>query len=284
RDSDRNFQKHTNFSMNTYVTVTLPEGVPQKTIEQGFEKVDEMDSEISNLREQSRIPDKFYKLVKGSLELARDTEGFYDPTLYPVLKLWGFYGENPKVPSEEKLNSALEKTGYRKVNYENGNIDAPGYVRFDLGGYAKGWVVDSLVEYFKEKGINAGLVDAGGDIKAWGDKVWKIGIKNPRGEGINAILKIENMSVATSGDYENYFEENSKRYSHIINPDTGYPAQGIYSATVIAKSCAVADGFSTALLVAGLEKGEAWDDMFRGCVIIGDNKKYNTPDLDINWR
>lgn len=282
--TDEKFQKRTRFSMDTYVTVTLPENTSEEIIEQGFKKIDGMDRKISKFRGRNRVPDQFYGMVRKSLELARKTEGFYDPTLYPVLKLWGFYGDNPEVPDNERISSVLETTGYQKVKIGSDTIVAPEFIKFDLGGFAKGWVVDSMVKYFKENEVKIGMVDAGGDIRAWGNKIWKIGIKAPRSEGLAGVLKIKNSAVATSGDYVNYFKRKGKRYSHIINPNTGYPVQGIYSATVVAKNCALADGLSTSIMTAGWDRIEDWEKIAQGCAVIGEEQKYYTPDLDLSWR
>ncbi len=280
---EEEFKQHTRFVMNTYVSVTVPENISKDIIEQGFKKIIRMDKEISSFRGKNRIDPNYYNLIKDSLKLAEKIDGFYDPTVYPVLQAWGFYGENYRVPDKGELSSVLQKTGYSKVEYKAGNIKAPEYIKFDLGGFAKGWVVDRMVEYFKEKGIETGLVDAGGDIRGWGDRIWRIGIKLPRAPGLAGVVKIKNSAVATSGDYENYFEYKGKRYSHIINPKTGYPSEGIYSATVIAEDCAKADGLSTALFAARGELIDIVEYLSIGCAIIGEDRTYTTPGLNIDW-
>jgi thiamine biosynthesis lipoprotein len=180
------------------------------------------------------------------------------------MDIWGFTSKNYCLPSEEEINKALESVGMEKISFN----DSENVVEFktsgmsiDLGGIAKGYALDSAVRKLKLSGINNCLINAGGQVYALGDnygKAWKVAIKNPRGKGIADYLEIKNSSVATSGDYEQYFIRDAKRYSHIMNPKTGYPADsGIISVTVISPSALVSDALSTSIFVMGKDKGKA---------------------------
>ena len=198
-------------------------------------------------------------LIETADSVSMQSGGAFDITVFPLIKLWGFYEDTQHVPGEEELKRVLEQVDYHNLSVKNGTLykqHAP--VMIDLGGIAKGYAVKEAVRVLKADGISSALIDAGGDIYALGminGKPWKVGIRNPRGEGVIGVLEISDLSVVTSGDYERFFEQDGVRYHHLLDPKTGYPARGLTSVTVVSADPALADAWSTALFVSGKEKG-----------------------------
>lgn len=204
-------------------------------------------------------------IISNALYYSQKTGGNFDITIYPVVKLWGFYNEEYRIADKEKLREALPQVGYSNVLMLSNKIVLTNGSQIDLGGVLKGYAVDKVVQFMKSKHMQAGIVNAGGNLRIFGVKpdnaVWKIGIRHPRksGELYRSVeLKME-VSISTSGDYERYFMSNGTRYHHIINPRTGNPANnGLASVTVMDRSAEESDILSTALFVMGLEKGLAF--------------------------
>ena len=185
--------------------------------------------------------------------------GAFDPTIASVKWLWEFE-KGGRVPSENEISEALETVGLSKVKMKDDSLSL-GYTgtRLDLGGIAKGYVVDRMIMILKESDINAGLINAGGDIYTFGKKPggndWVIGLRHPR---MNKTIMLDTISlpaVATSGDYERCFIHEGVRYHHILDPAKGYPARGCISVTVWTKTAMDADILATAIFVLGPQKG-----------------------------
>ena len=164
--------------------------------------------------------------------------------------------EQQSVPSKEKLTENLAASGWKNVQLKNDNsILVLQNTKLDFGAVAKGYAVDKAVQMLEHSKVSAALVNAGGEVKGFGND-WIVGIQHPRNKSeILGKIKLNGMSVATSGDYEQFFEMNGKRYHHILNPKTGIPADGCQSVTVISKENKVADALATAMFVLGPEKG-----------------------------
>jgi thiamine biosynthesis lipoprotein len=201
------------------------------------------------------------ELVARSLEISRKSGGAFDVTYAALGEIWD-YKKRPFVPPTRKeVKKALERTGYGKLRVDSGNstlsFKVPG-MKLGLGGIAKGYAVARAVGVLKEKGIRAGIVEEGGDLQVFGTKFgkpWKTGIIHPREKGLAAAVKMKDgQAIATSGDYERYAEHGGKRYSHIIDPRTGYPAESdLVSVSVITGDPVRADAWATAIMVLGLE-------------------------------
>ena len=196
-------------------------------------------------------------LLRVCSEMTILTEGAFDVSLGALTNVWKFNTQSPKIPAKDSLEKALSISGWRNLEFAGGNqIYKKRKVLLNLGAIAKGYAVDKVFELLREKGAKNFLINAGGEIKASGDD-WNIGIQDPRSTGsLLCSLKLDKeFGVATSGDYENYFEVNGKRFHHILDPLTGYPATGCWSVTIIARKVATADALATGIFVMGKEKG-----------------------------
>ncbi|HEC26795.1 MAG TPA: FAD:protein FMN transferase [Gammaproteobacteria bacterium] len=198
-------------------------------------------------------------LIKLSKQYSQLSNGLFNPTIGKLIRSWGFQGsEQPQTPPSQK-NIARLLDNLPTVN----DIDIDGnrlrghnpQIQLDLGAIAKGYAVSIGLQKMRDLGIKHALINAGGDLCGIGDRgqrPWRIGIRNPLGNGIIASLELgKDECVFTSGDYERYFTYEGKRYNHIIDPRTGYPADQVVSVTVLHKNGALADAASTALFVAG---------------------------------
>lgn len=206
------------------------------------------------------------ELILKALAVGRKTEGAFDITVEPFIRVWGFFDQNYQVPDSSEIKRLLSRVGYWQITKKGDTVVLGDSVNIDLGGIATGFAVDRAVEMLKALGVREGLVDIGGDIRVLGERVWRIGVQNPRGEGaypgrsrgVVQVLKLKNQAVATSGDYERFFEKDGRHYCHIIDPRSGYPAAGCVAVTVIAPSALEADAYSTAVFVMGPDKGSEW--------------------------
>ncbi|MCX5668555.1 MAG: FAD:protein FMN transferase [Candidatus Omnitrophica bacterium] len=222
-------------------------------------------SEISQLNRLGKLKvsaDTFY-IIKKSQEFYHLSQGAFDITVAPLVDLWGFTNQEFQVPSDDQIHAALKLVGSDKIIlHEKDNVVEFNVLgtRIDLGAIAKGFALDCAVKKLKENNINSCLINAGGQVYALGDKFgqnWKIAIQGARKSEITGTLKLKNKSASTSGDYQQYFLIGNKRYCHILNPKTGYPAEsGIISVTVIADSGLEADALSTAIFILGKEKSK----------------------------
>jgi FAD:protein FMN transferase len=207
--------------------------------------------------------------VAASLDIAAKSEGMLDPTIFPLVQAWGF-GPNRRlgqVPTVTEIAIARVKVGYPNIQVRT---SPPAlrklrpYVAVDVSAVAMGFAADGVKARLKQAGVTNALIDMGGEFAAFGNgpegKGWPVGIEQPdsKGQRIQRVVTLRDQCLATSGDDRNFREINGKRYHHIIDPHTGWPAeQHVASATVIHESCAQADGWATAMIVLGAERGLA---------------------------
>jgi thiamine biosynthesis lipoprotein len=216
-------------------------------------------SEINQINRQGKgkLSKDLKDLLVRAIEVSEKSNGAFDITVYPLIQFWRTYFKMEKIPDSFEIKHRLKFVDYRKVKIQNDSVYLPDSFKIDLGGIAVGYSIDRAVEILKREGIKIGIIDAGGDIMGFGNRKWKIGVKNPRGDGLMRFFSISNQGIATSGDYEKFFLKDGKRYHHIINPKTGYPAWGCCSVTVIAPNAITADAYSTTLFVLGVKDGLA---------------------------
>jgi len=208
------------------------------------------------------VSSELFSLLEESVRLSNLTKGCFDVTVCPLWKMWKFEGENIEVPGKREIETALELVAYKNMILQDGKIKfAKKGMGIDLGGIAKGYAVDAAIKVLKEKNVKSAMVNAGGDIYVLGrkqGKPWRIGIRHPRKEGeILGIVEVEDRAIVTSGDYERFFFSEGKRYHHIFNPKTGYPAEECQSVTIVAKKATFADGLATGVFVLGPKEGMA---------------------------
>ncbi len=232
-------------------------------------------SEISRFNESESVDwipvsVELVEIVSLAQVISEQTAGAFDTTVHGLVTLWGFgaAGSVTHPPSKKQLASLLETTGFERIDWRR----APPALRkhhpeleLDLSAIAKGYAVDKVAETVEQAGINNYLVEIGGEIRVKGGKTesqgWRIAIQLPdaRSGSPHRTMTLSEGAVATSGDYQNYFEADSKRYSHAIDPRSGRPiSHALASVTVISEDCATADGLATALLVMGPEQGLAF--------------------------
>lgn len=231
------------------------------------------DSLISKINKNAgdspvEITEEVYNVISKALYFAELSEGAFDPTIGPLVNLWAINSENPHVPTSQELSQTLPLVNYKKVTLtaKDGKFFAylsePG-MSLELGGIVKGYAADALAEILQESGAKKAVLDLGGNIYCYGEKLpgtntpWKIGIKNPT-DGVNicAIAEIpKNTTVVSSGNYERFFLQDGILYHHILNTKTGFPEQSDICATsIICSSSMTADALSTTAFILGPEK------------------------------
>ena len=241
------------------------------------------------------ISEEFSYVVKRALLWATKTEGAFDITLVPLLYLWGF-GPGQKgglkdiFPDEATILKRKTHMGYDKLIINKNYLrKTDPYIKIDLNAIAKGFGVDAICSFLNSKAIKNYMVEIGGEVRCLGfnqkKKSWMIAIENPENSNSNNNIRwavpLNNMSMATSGDYRNYYEIDNERYSHEIDPRSGYPAQTkIASATVVASSCIDADALATALIIMGINKAmqliEKTNNVEAFLIIRKDKESYET--------
>ncbi len=222
---------------------------------------------LVNSNQTDTVDDIFREIFLKGMEVARITDGAFDMTVMPLVNAWGFGFKDPEKLPEDKVDSIMQYVGYKKIKL-NGNriIKSNKNVMIDFNAIAQGYSVDLVGSFLEEQGIENYLVDIGGEVLANGKKpglgLWKVGIEKPTENStsprtIKAVVSLKNRALATSGSYRKYYEKNGVRYSHTINPKTGYPVKHfMLSASVMAKDAATADAFATAFMVMGLDKAK----------------------------
>lgn len=214
-----------------------------------------------------RVDARTLELIEEALYHANLSEGCFDITIAPLVDSWGFMNDRAYVPPDDERLESLSLVDYRllQLNHDTAEVFLPRKgMALDLGGIAKGYIVDRGVDVLKHEGISHALLNAGGDIKVLGGKpgggLWNVGLRHPRAaemvaNNIMAGIMLESSAIVTSGDYERYFEEGGRRYHHILDPFTGFPAGELASVTVVAREAANADALSTAIFILGPERG-----------------------------
>lgn len=263
------------FAMDTYMKLTAYGNNAEEAISASEKKISELEKLWSVTDENSEIYSVNHSggksvqvskytadLLELSLKMSETTGGALDCTMYPVLKEWGFTTGEYKIPDDEKIAELLENTGYENIALDGVNITLPENFQIDLGAVGKGFTGDIISEIMKENGVASALLDLGGNIQTVGTKPdgtpWKIGLRNPFGDGLFGVLELSDKAAVTSGGYERYFVgEDGETYWHILDPETGKPARsGIISATAVGENGGICDALSTSLFVMGLEKSE----------------------------
>ncbi|NOZ69463.1 MAG: FAD:protein FMN transferase, partial [Deferribacteres bacterium] len=253
----------------------------------GFAEIERLDGLLNYFSEDSeitavnraagnrpvRVSRETLDIMKKAVHISEITGGAFDPTIAPVVSLWNFSKDvsAPSIPSRDTVEDALRHVDYRKIEINTAASEiylTEKGMEIDLGGIAKGYAADRAVEALKAEGIKAALVAVAGDIRGFGlnpaGQGWRLGIQDPRPETVSerpwedivATLELRDKAISTSGDYQRFFIKDGRRYFHILDPGTGFPAEtDLISVTVIAPEGYVTDSLATAVFVLGVEKG-----------------------------
>lgn len=289
-DSMRELDSGSVLKLGTWARIRIRSGNPaQARLAQhnAFEAIDLVDRLMSTYRDDSElaqinrfahqrpvpISPQTYDVLAAGLQYSRITDGAFDMTVAPLITLWKHAADENRLPTTQELDQAVACVGYRKVilsSPEQCTVQlSPECVQLNVDAFAKGHAVDMALQALQQAGMDAGLVEIGGEIACFitekSPRPWVIGIQdpfastndNPLSQKPSWLIKLNNCSVATSGNYRHYATIANKRYSHIVDPRTGQPAEKIPSVTVIAPQTMDADALATAVSVLGIEKGLA---------------------------
>jgi thiamine biosynthesis lipoprotein len=232
-------------------------------------------SRMNNNDTTARADQWFIDVFNKSVEVNKTSDGAFDITVGPVVNAWGF-GKGPELKHDTAyIDSLLRFVGMDKVRLEGRKLvkKFPG-VKLDVNALAQGYSVDVVCDFFKSKGIRNYLVEIGGEVRGKGvndkGKLWQIGIDRPKdnnfspGDDLQAIVQIDNKALATSGNYRAFYVENGVKYSHEIDPKTGFPSHNtLLSTSVVCSDCVTADAYATAFMVMGFEKSKALVDQLK---------------------
>lgn len=278
------------FAMDTFMSLTAYGKNAEKGVKAAARRIAELtlmlsvtdeNSELSAINRvgTAEVGGETAELIAFALDIADKTDGALDPTIYPVLRAWGFTAEKNRVPAHEELSALLENVGHERVQVDGNTVTLGEGMMLDLGAVAKGYAGDETERILRENGITSALINLGGNIQLVGTKPdgtdWRLGLKDPAGEGNVGVLTVSDCAVVTSGSYERCFTaDDGTVYGHIIDPASGYPADnGLLSVTIVADEGRLCDALSTALFVMGEEKAlEYWrENKSFDVILITDN-------------
>jgi FAD:protein FMN transferase len=300
----------TELLLGTVCKITIYDNPSEEVFKKAFDKIRDIESrmsinidrsEVMDINAKSgeqfvQVSDETFYVIKNGLHYSNLTNGLFDISIGPIVKLWNINTENAKVPSKEEIDAGKALVNYKDIVLDEAEkrvmLRKKGMI-LDLGGVAKGYAADAVKKVLKENGVNHAIINLGGNILTVGSKVdgssWRVGIQNPfssRGEFIG-IVEVSDKSVLTSGIYERYFQQDGKIYHHIINPYTGFPVENdLAGITIIAEDCTDADSLSTGTFILGLEEGYKFIESIDGveAVFVTHNSEiYLTSGLSNNF-
>ena len=239
-----------------------------------------------------KVDKEVFDLVGRAIKVSQITSGAFDISYASMDKIWKFDGSMKAMPTEEAIKKSVSKIGYKNIILDSKEqtifLKNEG-MKLGLGGIGQGYIADKIKVLLQENGCVSGLVNISGDINTWGKQPngtdWTVGIVNPLNKNkVFATFPLEDSAVETSGNYEKYVIFNGIRYSHIIDPRTGYPAQGVVSVSVFAKQTEIADALATGIFVMGVEVGIDLVNQLKGveCIMVDDKGKiHSSKGIDI---
>ena len=262
-------------AMDTFMTIQAYGKKPDMALEKTKQLIYQIEKNISttnkasdvyrlNHGENISVSNDTLTLTKYGIDFAKQTDGVFNPALYPVTSAWGFTTGDYKVPSQNQIEKLLPLTDYTKIQIDGSSINLEDGMALDFGAIGKGYTGDEVIKLLKDNGIKSALLDLGGNIQALGRKAdgkeWTIGIKSPWTGKAAAAIKIADRAVITSGGYERFFTaDDGHNYIHIFDSKTGRPVDnGIAGVTIITESGLYADALSTTMFVMGLENAAAY--------------------------
>jgi len=239
-----------------------------------------------------KVDKEVFDLVERAIKVSQITSGAFDISYASMDKIWKFDGSMKEMPTEEAIKKSVSKIGYKNIilnpKQQTLFLKTEG-MKLGLGGIGQGYIADKVKELLKSKGCISGIVNVSGDINTWGKQIdgkpWTIAIVNPMNNNkVFAAFPLKDSAVETSGSYEKFVIFNGIRYSHIIDPRTGYPAKGVVSVSVFAKQTEIADALATGIFVLGVEVGLDLVNQLKGieCIIVDDKGKiHSSKGIDI---
>ncbi|MGE0087895.1 MAG: FAD:protein FMN transferase [Bacteroidales bacterium] len=240
-----------------------------------------------------KVDKELFDLIDRAIKISKLTDGAFDISFAAMDKIWKFDGSMTKKPTDEEIKRSVVKVGYQNILLDKENstvfLKLEG-MKIGFGAIGKGYAADKAKALLIERGVTAGIINASGDLNAWGKQPngedWMVAITNPLNKTkVFAWLPVYNGAVVTSGNYEKYVVFDSTRYSHIIDPRTGYPSTGIESVTIFTTNAELADALATSVFVMGLETGLDFVNQLKGveCIIVNDkNKIYTSENINLN--
>lgn len=233
-----------------------------------------------------KVDQELFELIERTLQISKITDGAFDISFASVDKIWRFDGSMTQKPTEEEIINSVTKIGYQNIVMDKKNLTVflkLNGMKIGFGAIGKGYAADKVRTMLKKNGVVAGIINASGDLTAWGHQPngsdWMIGITNPLNKNkVFSWFPVVDAAVATSGNYEKFVEFDGVKYSHIIDPRTGYPATGIVSVTIFANSAELCDALATAIFITGTETGIDIIDQIKGveCIVVDDKNKIHT--------
>lgn len=230
-----------------------------------------------------KVDKELFDLIHRSIQISKLTKGAFDISYASMDRIWKFDGSMAEMPSEDAIKKSVEKVGYENVilNKEESSVFLKKEgMKIGFGAIGKGYAADKAKILLIDLGVSGGIINASGDMNTWGKQIsgkdWQVGIKNPLNKNkVFTLLPIYDKAVVTSGNYEKFVEFNNKRYSHIIDPRTGYPSIGIVSVSVFSVSAELADALATSIFVMGIEVGLDFINQLKNieCIIVDDTGK-----------
>ena len=209
------------------------------------------------------------ELLRLAVEIGAESNGAFDVTIAPASALWDFKADDPALPDQDALREASARVDYRNIVIEGNTVTLKNNAEIDLGGIAKGYIADRVADYFRAQGVTSACISMGGNVITIGTKpdgsLWTVGIRDPNGtpDQSEEVLKLQDAAIVTSGNYERFFIRNGVRYHHILDPDSGMPANnGLASVTIIGARSDLCDALSTACFVLGREGSTALLDRY----------------------
>lgn len=229
---------------------------------------------------------ELYQLIERALKISKLTQGAFDISFASMERIWKFDGSMKEMPSEEVIKASVSKVGYENIllDPKTHSVFLPqSGMRIGFGAIGKGYAADKAKALLQKIGVPGGIINASGDLTTWGTQAdgsdWMVAITNPLNkEQVFSWMPVVNAAVVTSGNYEKYVEFNGIRYTHIIDPRTGYPSTGVRSVTIFTKTAELADALSTSVFVMGLETGLDFINQLKGveCIIVSDDNSIHT--------
>ncbi len=238
-----------------------------------------------------KVSKELFYLIERAAKISKLTEGAFDISYASMDEIWKFDGSMTTMPAKESIKKSIEKVGYKNIVLDESNysvfLKLKG-MKIGFGAIGKGYAADKAKQLLIRKGVKAGIINASGDLNAWGKQPdgenWQVAIVNPLNKNkVFSWLPVNNSAVVTSGNYEKYVKFNNTLYAHIIDPRTGYPSTGVLSATIFTANAELADALATSVFVMGVDVGLDFINQLKGveCIIVDkDNKMHSSTNIN----